>query len=272
MSIVITSISPNVGGPIGYSTDANGNKTGGQIVSISGTGLAGVTSVTIGGLVAPIVSVSATLVTVRTPPRVAAGVYEWTGGSVDVVVSDGVSPVTVTNGYTYLLSILERVVGAVKTALAAGSVQDGFNYDYSADQIIEAKLDPSAEDNGSPFPHQMVYVMEASDLPEERTSTTMSWKGKGVVTAWKPIPTPSSLLHEQAMMVSDVVRALMGAALHGMPDAQGNSTCEDFFVRTWKNDRWENVAGGSYAAVMVFFEFTYRHIWNDPTQNTHFQL
>jgi|GEM_PF-2005444 len=80
----ITSASPN-----------SGSTTGGTNVTITGTNLTNVSSVTFGGMAGTSVSVtSATSLSVTTP----AG----SAGMVDIVVSDGTNSDTLTNGFTYV--------------------------------------------------------------------------------------------------------------------------------------------------------------------------
>lgn len=75
---------------------STGNTLGGTSVTITGTNLSNVTSVTFGGTAGTNLNVvSATEVSVTTPAATAAGM-------VDVVVSDGSNPdATATNGFTY---------------------------------------------------------------------------------------------------------------------------------------------------------------------------
>jgi hypothetical protein len=73
----------------------SGPTTGGQPVTVTGSGLAGATSVTFGGVAGTITSNTDTLVTVTTPPHAP--------GVVDVVVATPGGPVTAAAAYTYVM-------------------------------------------------------------------------------------------------------------------------------------------------------------------------
>jgi hypothetical protein len=79
----VTSISP-----------ASGTTTGGTVVTISGTNLAGVEGVTFGGTAGTALQrISSTQIKITTPAKAAA--------AYNVVVQDDAGDVTVTSGYTY---------------------------------------------------------------------------------------------------------------------------------------------------------------------------
>lgn len=82
MAITATSISPNTG-----------SAGGGETVHITGTNLTTVTGVTIGGTTAAFEIINAFLVRAIVPAHAA--------GVVSVIVTDGSSPQTLTNSYTY---------------------------------------------------------------------------------------------------------------------------------------------------------------------------
>lgn len=84
-SPTVTAVSPS-----------SGSTSGGTAVTLTGTGLATVSDVTIGGAVAPFGVISSTEVSVITPPG--------TAGAADVVVTTTGGSVTVVGGYTYTAS------------------------------------------------------------------------------------------------------------------------------------------------------------------------
>jgi hypothetical protein len=259
MSITLSSIAPSSGGPIGFSLDAAGNAVGGQLVTISGTGMGSVSSVTIEGRAASIVSVSATQVTARVPSRQDSGVWNWTGGAVDVVVSDGSSSATLSSGYTYLVTIFEKSVNAIAARFAAAGTASGYYYDYSADQLVPFQTDPKAIDTGAAFPHGMLYVSEGKAV--ERTVPNLSFRASGVLVLWKPVAGADALHHEQSMMLADAHRMLFA-------DVTNGGTSEKFEVDDWKFDHWDAEASGALAAVLVYFSYNYRHVWKDPNSST----
>lgn len=104
----ISSITPN-----------SGPAAGGQSVTITGTNLANVSSVTFDGLPAAPTANTATSITVVTPPHIA--------GAVNVVVNTAGGSATSSNGYTYVAPAAPSIpTGFTATATSATNVSLGW--------------------------------------------------------------------------------------------------------------------------------------------------
>ena len=259
MAIALASLSPSSGFAIGYTQDSTRAVRGGQVVTITGTGMAAVSSVLIEGRAAHIVSKTATEVVVRMPYRRTNGEIIWSPGSVDVVVSDGTTSATLANGYTYKATRLQMSVEAIEARAAAASTAAGYVWDYSPKQIIPVKVAPGSEAAGQAWPHIQVYTITANEDRESRTADGLTWAVDGTLLIYMPLSSMENIEHEQDLMMQDAIRILMS-------DTGNAGTSNYLWVTGWDKGSIDGgPAAGALGAVFVNFSYKLRHIENDPT-------
>lgn len=141
MTMIVTNMSPLEISPVTPNT-----------INIAGTGLEIINSITIDGNIAEILTISPTLITLKSPVRQNQGVVNWTGGFVDVVLhgSDS-STLTISNTLEYFASLAGRVIRAVNNRLINLHENKSF-YNWSLGQVLEYQTDISSVNMGAGFP------------------------------------------------------------------------------------------------------------------------
>jgi hypothetical protein len=242
----ITSITPKRISPVTTGT-----------LTISGTGLDTVTSVTVDGRAAPIVAQSATSITCTWPKRVTNGVWDWSGGSV-VVALAGPSPAA--GVVSYMSTRDGRGVLSVNARLAAASVLNGYFYDWSAAQITGFQVDPATWMTGSRWPRVVSYITSMDPDPSSFVSGFRTFDVRCRLDAVVPMKSLADATQEGSLILSDLTRAVMlDVSCGGIADVVTVDAKELMVI--------EGLAAGSLLGAGIGYTMKIQHIENDPTQN-----
>ena len=256
MAVSISSMTPTAGTPYG-----------GQVLTITGSGFGatqGLGSVTVGGLVASVVSWTATVVTATTPRRIdGEGKVVFSGGSVSVVLTAN-DTTSASTTYTYPKTKVEVALDAITSHIAGCTVQKGYFHTIGADQVRSMKEDLTL-DWGGVWPQVIVYC-DGGDIPgDSHDSPYDSIKDNVpvVVQIAKPCDDPQSWRNEAMLLVSDIRRAVLRARDN---NASSNTTA----VVSWEIGKITEYAEGALAGASVTFLVEVQSIVNDMTSNTVF--
>ncbi len=148
---------------------SSGTTAGGQSVTITGTNLSNATSVTFGGLPAPMTANTATSIVVITPAHAA--------GAVDVVVTTAGGSGTSTSGYTYTVVALAAPAGLNARAVTPSQVDLTWNAvsgatSYQVDRMeanggfthIATPSSTAFSDTSRPVNTSFLYRVRAANL------------------------------------------------------------------------------------------------------------
>lgn len=226
-------------------------------LTIAGTGLDTVTSVTVDGRPAPITAQTATSISCTWPKRVTNGVWDWSGGPV-VVALAGPSPAT--GVVTYMSTRDGRAILSVNARLAAASVQDGYFYDWSAAQITGFHVDPATWMTGSRWPRAVSYITSMDPDPSAFVAGFRTFDVRCRLDAVIPMKNLADATQEGSLILSDLTRAVMlDVSCGGIADVVAVDVKELMVI--------EGLATGSLLGAGIGYTMKIQHIENDPTQN-----
>jgi len=226
-------------------------------LTIAGTGLDTVTSVTVDGRPAPITAQTATSISCTWPKRVANGVWDWSGGSVVVALA---SPSPAAGVVSYMSTRDGRAILSVNARLAAATVQDGYFYDWSSAQITGLQVDPATWATGSRWPRVVSYI---SSMDADSSAFVAGFRTFDVrcrLDAVVPLKSLSDATQEGSLILSDLTRAVMlDVSCGGIADVVAVDVKELMVI--------EGLAPGSLLGAGIGYTMKIQHIENDPTQN-----
>lgn len=242
----ITSISPARISPV----------TSGSL-TIAGTDLDVVTAVTIEGRAAAIESKTATEIVVAWPKRVTNGKWDYSGGSVAVVLSAPLG--SVSGAVEYLSTRDGRAVLQVNSRLAAATVENGYFYNWTAAEITSFQVDPSTWISGT-WKKVVSYVESMEELQEDEVAGFRTYLARCRLDCAIPVKALNDATQEASLILSDLTRAVMlDISNGGFADTTRVTSKECFVI--------EGLAAGSLMVAGIGYEFKVQHVENDPTQN-----
>lgn len=242
----ITNISPKRISPITSGT-----------LTITGTGLDTVTSITVDGRPAKIDTQTATTITCEWPRRITDGIMDWSGGAV-VVALAGPSPVN--GSVSYMATREGKGILSVNGQLAQASVLNGYFYNWSAAQITGLQVDPSTWATGSRWPRVVSYVTSIDADASADCAGFRTFYVNCRLDAVVPLANLKDATQEGLLILSDLVRSIM-------IDPSAGGIADQVRVEAEELLKIDGLAAGSLLGAGVSYVLRIQHIENDPTQN-----
>lgn len=226
-------------------------------LTIVGSELDTVTSVFVEGRASTIETQTDSVLTVTWPKRVTNANFDYSGGSVDVVLTnpDGSATVKI----EYLSTRDGKAVQSINGRLAYASVQNGFFYDWSASEIVGFQVDPSTWQTGT-WKKVVSYLESADEIPDSECGGFRSYRYRGRLDAVLPLKNLKDGTQESSLILSDLTRAVMLDISNGGITDTTRITRKDVMVV-------EGLSPGALLVAGVGYEFDLQHVENDPTQN-----
>jgi hypothetical protein len=242
-------------------TPAKGTIYGGQVVTITGAGFGASGTVTIDGRAATLSGAwSAASVQVVAPERSTAGVVNYAGGSV-VVLLTAEDATTATTTYEYQSTQIERAVDSIASRLGAMSIQSGYNHTTTTAHVRAMREDMSI-DTGAGWPQLIAFVSDGTTVTSEpydfNKDTTQV-----VVQAVEPCRDPQRWRNDAFLLLSDIRRAVMR-------DRGNDGTSNTTDVVEWEIGKIMDNVAGTLAAASMTFSVEVQSVVNDMTTNTIF--
>jgi hypothetical protein len=225
-------------------------------LTIAGTGF-GITqgAVTVDGRAAAVLTWTDTSITATWPPRQTNGLFDWSGGSVVVTVTGATN-----SSVEYIASRVGRAFKSICDRMAAATVQGGYFYNWSADQILGLQVDLKSFDNGSPYPRIVIYLEQGQELEADRVAGFVTYEWTGRAEAIKPMNQVTDATQEAACLLADFQRAFMS-------DLSNSGITDTCIVGEPDIGRIDGLAIGSLLGAGQTFRFKVQTIENDATQN-----
>lgn len=227
------------------------------LLTIAGTDLDVVTSITIEGRAAEIKSKTATEIIASWPKRVTNGKWNYSGGTAPVVLAAPLGPTTGT--IEYLSTRDGRAVLEVNERLASATVQNGFFYNWSAAEITSFQVDPSTWQSGQ-WKKVVSYVESLEEIQEDEVAGFRTYIARCRLDCAIPVKALNDATQEASLILSDLTRAVMLDISNGGFTDTTRVTSKECFVI-------EGLAAGSLMVAGVGYEMKIQHVENDPTQN-----
>ena len=240
------------------STPAAGTPMGGQSVTIAGSGFGaaqGAGTVTLEGRACTVVSWTDTQIVITTPRRADAKKrIVYGGGTVSLVVTPATGAAD-SVGYTYLATIQERAMIAVRASLASLSVNGGAFFDWSAAQVLTVKHDQISIDSGAKFPQAIVYGTTSTARPELSSALFLTIDLEVILQALAPLGIMDDEDYYLTQLIADLHRALM------LDPSQGGTALETQMT-SFSKDRIDTPTDGAMGLVtltgLVQIQINYR--------------
>lgn len=247
---------------------AQGGPTGGQTVTISGTGfltLGTPLTATVEGRAAPVLSSSDTSVQIGIPARYNQNPpmgYVRGGGTVDVVLTGPSGSVTAAKSYTYTATILEQAMLVLEGRVALISVQNGDSFTIGAGQIRRTKGDMSLDD-GLPYPQVWCMTPKTSYLPSGQNEPYGFYTGTAIfiVSAAFKLDDASDFDAQCEWLARDLVRAVLR-------NTGNDGLSVNTVIDSVNKGRFQDPKAGASASVTVLGKMTVEHIFNEPNSQT----
>lgn len=226
---------------------------------VTGTGFTGYTGCTVDGVVAEsFVVVSDTEIRAKWPQRVTSGKYNFRQEAVDVVISDGVTPVASAGAVTYVAPVNLRIAQNLEDTLAAATPDTGYFFAWSQEQVVRGKFDISTRAVNGEWPVGVVWIEDERYDENESTSNLRVYDLPFGIGALMPLLDNMEPTAQAALMIADLTRVAYKDISQGK-----NALCTDV---TEKNYDVFPTETGMLIGAHIRGASKYQHIAQDSTQ------